>query len=55
MDGFDTPTLLGVFQSAPYLHDGSAVTINEAIMAHDGADQISESDLDLIVGYLLSL
>jgi DNA-binding beta-propeller fold protein YncE len=55
LDGFDTPTLLGVFQSAPYLHDGSAVTINEAIMAHDGADQISESDLDLIVGYLLSL
>lgn len=38
---FDTPSLRGVFDSAPYLHDGSAATIAEAIARHTnvrGAD-----------------
>jgi len=36
LDGFDTPTLIGVWGTAPYLHDGSAATIAAAIAAHSG-------------------
>jgi YVTN family beta-propeller protein len=35
---FDTPTLRGLSDSAPYLHDGSAATIEDAVLAMlDGA------------------
>lgn len=37
---FRTPPLWGLSQSAPYLHDGRAVTIDEAIKAHDGEGKI---------------
>ena len=30
LDGLDTPTVLGLWSSAPYLHDGSATTIEDA-------------------------
>jgi len=36
LDGFDTPTLVGVWSTAPYLHDGSASTLGAAIAAHSG-------------------
>jgi hypothetical protein len=36
LDGFDTPSLLGVWGTAPYLHDGSAPTLAAAIAAHAG-------------------
>jgi cytochrome c peroxidase len=34
LDGIDTPTLRDVWASAPYLHDGSATTVEEAIARH---------------------
>lgn len=34
LDGFDTPSLLGVWATAPYLHDGSAPNLESAIGAH---------------------
>jgi YVTN family beta-propeller protein len=34
VDGFDTPPLLGSWGTAPYLHDGSAATLDAAIAAH---------------------
>lgn len=34
LTGIDTPTLLGVWHTAPYLHDGSAQTVEDAINAH---------------------
>ncbi len=34
LDGFDTPPLLGSWGAAPYLHDGSAATLDAAIAAH---------------------
>lgn len=34
LTGLDTPTLQGVWASAPYLHDGSASTLQEAVAAH---------------------
>ena len=34
LDGLDTPSLLGAWASPPYLHDGSAPTLEAAIAAH---------------------
>jgi len=35
VDGFDTPSLLGTWGTAPYLHDGSAASLDAAIAAHN--------------------
>ena len=46
--GIDTPTLLGVWNTAPYLHDGSAETLDDVLRgtAHVGAlDSQSRSEL----------
>lgn len=32
--GFDTPTLRDIWNTAPYLHDGSALSVDSAILAH---------------------
>ena len=54
--GFDTPTLLGVWATAPYLHDGSAPTLADAIVAHDlGAEPIPPEDVATLVRLLESL
>lgn len=36
------PPLFGLAESAPYLHDGSAATIRDAVRAHDGLDLTGE-------------
>jgi YVTN family beta-propeller protein len=36
LTGIDVPTLRDAWTTAPYLHDGSAATITDAIVAHDG-------------------
>jgi YVTN family beta-propeller protein len=36
LSGLDTPTLRDVWSSAPYLHDGSAATVDDAVRAHSG-------------------
>ncbi|MCB9682699.1 MAG: PKD domain-containing protein [Alphaproteobacteria bacterium] len=46
LDGFDTPTLVGTFLTAPYLHDGSAPTVEDAIRAHDPAVTGGSLDAD---------
>ena len=45
LDGIDTPTLLGLWSSAPYLHDGSAETIEDAIRAHTGYENLDEETI----------
>jgi YVTN family beta-propeller protein len=35
VDGFDTPSLLGAWGTAPHLHDGSAASLDAAIAAHN--------------------
>lgn len=58
LDGIDTPTLRGVWQSAPYFHDGSAATLEEAIAGHgEGgvAVELSEEERRLIARFLLEL
>lgn len=37
LSGFDTPTLLGSWNTAPYLHDGSAETLAEVFSSFGGA------------------
>jgi large repetitive protein len=57
---FDTPTLLGIGDSAPYLHDGSAATLEDVFflapgMVGQAATQLSTTDLEALVTYLRSL
>ena len=49
--GFDTPTLKGIWATAPYLHDGSALTLSQAVDAHSDVS-LSESALRALVSYL---
>ncbi|NDI35450.1 hypothetical protein [Chengkuizengella sediminis] len=54
---FDTPALLGVWATAPYLHDGSAETLEEAIKSHKYSEieTISEIEVFKIAEYLRTL
>ncbi len=52
---FDTPTLRGVFATAPYLHDGSAATLTDATRRMPGGKDLSESDLAALVKYVSTL
>ncbi len=54
LDGLDTPTLLGLASSAPYLHNGSAKTLQQAIAAHS-AVVATPSELNALARYLLEL
>lgn len=45
LDGLDTPTLLGAWATAPYLHDGSAETLEDAIRAHTDLDDKTLADI----------
>jgi DNA-binding beta-propeller fold protein YncE len=38
LPGLDTPTLRGLWNSAPYLHDGSAPTLRAVLRERNGAD-----------------
>lgn len=58
--GLDTPTLKGLWLTAPYLHDGSASTLQDAVLAHtELADfdvaTLSTNDLDRVAQYLLQI
>jgi cytochrome c peroxidase len=60
---FITPRLWGISDTAPYLHDGRALTLREAIVAHDGEgafasanfSALSSGDQDALLTYLDSL
>jgi YVTN family beta-propeller protein len=49
--GIDIPTLRDVWVSGPYLHDGSAATLDAAVLAHDGVS-LNATDLEKLVRYL---
>ena len=51
LTGIDTPTLRDVWATAPYLHDGSAATLGDAVRAHNTVS-ITDSDLSKLVAYL---
>jgi YVTN family beta-propeller protein len=54
---WDTPTLRGVWATAPYLHDGSAKTIEEAIVRHQMKEvsSLTEGEIRAIAEYVRSL
>jgi hypothetical protein len=57
---FDTPSLRGVSESAPYLHDGSAAQLDDVFrlapqMVGSAALSLSASDLQALITYLRSL
>ncbi|MCB9788444.1 MAG: Ig-like domain-containing protein [Deltaproteobacteria bacterium] len=58
LDGFDTPTLRGVWASAPYLHDGSAPALRHVLEnpAHVGvASQLPPERREELEAFLLQL
>jgi DNA-binding beta-propeller fold protein YncE/mono/diheme cytochrome c family protein len=61
LDGLDTPSLVGVWTTAPYLHDGRARTLREVLREENPDDRhgvtsgLDDSAVDDLVAYLLSL
>ena len=59
--GIDTPTLLGVWATAPYLHDGRADTLRAVLTTHNVDDRhgrtshLTATEIDDLVAYLRSL
>ena len=60
-DTFDTPTLVEIWRTAPYLHDGSAATLREVLTVknsndqHGKTSQLTQQQIDDLAEYLLSL
>lgn len=61
LPGIDTPTLHGLWNTAPYLHDGSAATLADVLGARNAGDlhgvtsHLSDAERDQLIAYLLSL
>ena len=54
LTGLDTPTLRGLWQTAPYLHDGSAETLADAVDAHNGVS-LTAAERSSLVAFLQQL
>jgi cytochrome c peroxidase len=60
-DEFDTPTLVELWRTAPYLHDGSAATVREVVTTrnhhdrHGKTSDLTSQEIDDLCAYLLSL
>jgi YVTN family beta-propeller protein len=58
---YDTPTLLGVYRTAPYLHDGSAKTLRDVLTTcnkgdkHGKTSHLKPGEIDDLVAFLKSL
>jgi YVTN family beta-propeller protein len=55
---FDTPSLRGLWLTAPYFHDGSATTLLEVFRSgtvHNVADHLSSSDLQDLISFMRAL
>jgi cytochrome c peroxidase len=59
--GYDTPTLLGLWRSAPYLHHGKAATLQEVLTKfnpndrHGTTSHLKPAEVDDLVEFLKSL
>jgi MYXO-CTERM domain-containing protein len=59
--GLDTPTLLGVWETPPYLHDGSAATLRDVLTTKNPTDLhgyvsfLAPAELDQLVSFLMQL
>ena len=58
---YDTPTLLGVYKTAPYLHHGKAATLRDVVTTRNNADRhgktshLSGGEVDDLVEFLKAL
>jgi hypothetical protein len=58
---YDTPTLLGIYRTAPYLHHGKAKTLLDVLTTcnkedkHGKTSQLKKDELDDLVAFLKSL
>lgn len=58
---FDTPTLLGIYRTAPYLHDGKAKTLHEVLTTcnqgdkHGKTSHLKPAEIDDLVAFLKAL
>ena len=58
---YDTPTLRGLYASAPYFHDGSAATLYEALTRpspgseHDVQGVLTEAEIQDLIAFLMAL
>ena len=58
---FDTPTLVECWRTAPYLHDGSALTVHEVLTGrnqddrHGNTSHLSREEIEDLTAYVLSL
>jgi DNA-binding beta-propeller fold protein YncE len=56
--GIDTPTLLGAWETPPYLHDGSAPTLRDVLTTKNPSDlhgyvsALSSQEIDQLVAYV---
>lgn len=61
LDGLDTPTLVALWGTAPYLHDGSAAVLRDVpttanpVGTHGNLSTLSPTQIDQLVEYLLQL
>jgi len=54
-DPFDTPALIELWRTAPYMNDGSAGDLASLLAEHEGATGLSGSECADLAAYLLSL
>jgi YVTN family beta-propeller protein len=54
LTGIDIPTLRDVWATAPYLHDGSAATLADAIRAHNNVS-VTDAELPNLVAYVAAI
>ncbi len=60
-DDFDTPTLVEVWRTAPYMHDGHYLTVKELLVEgkhgskHGGLETLTPKEIDDLVEFVLSL
>jgi YVTN family beta-propeller protein len=60
-DRFDTPTLVEIWRTAPYLHDGSVATMRDVLTTanlqdkHGKTSHLTPQQIDDLAAYLLSL
>lgn len=58
---FDTPTLIEMYRTGPYLHDGRAATLREVFTVYNPEDRhgrtshLTDAEIDDLVAFLMSL
>jgi cytochrome c peroxidase len=54
LDGVAAPTLRDAWATAPYLHDGSAATLSDAIRAHSGL-ALPDAEVEALARHVMEM